>query len=77
MIIGVLKENKANEARVIVVPNGASELVRQGHQVLVQKGAGALSGFSDEEYVKAGAELRDTMADIYGEAELVAKVKEI
>jgi alanine dehydrogenase len=77
MIIGVLKENKPNEARVIVVPNGASELVRQGHKVLVQKGAGELSGFSDEDYVKAGAELRDTMADIYKEAEMVAKVKEI
>lgn len=77
MIIGILKENKPNEARVIVIPTGASELVRQGHKILVQKGAGELSGFSDEEYMKAGAELRDTMADIYKEAEMVAKVKEI
>ena len=77
MIIGVLKENKPNEARVIMVPNGAAELVRQGHQVLVQKGAGLLAGFSDEAYVAAGAQLRDSMKDIYAECELIAKVKEI
>lgn len=77
MIIGVLKENKPDESRVIMVPNGASELIREGHKVIVQKGAGVLSGFSDEDYVKVGAEIRDTMADIYKEAELVAKVKEI
>lgn len=77
MIIGLLKENKPGEARVMMVPNGASELIREGHKVLVQKGAGVISGFSDEDYAKAGAELRDTMAEIYKEADFVVKVKEL
>lgn len=77
MIIGVLKENKDGEARVMVVPNGASELVREGHQVLVQKGAGELAGFSDEAYIEAGAQMRGTLEEIYKEADFVVKVKEI
>lgn len=77
MIVGVLKENKLGEARVIVTPNGVAELRQHGHRVLVQKDAGVLSGFSNEEYVNAGAELRESMQEIYRESELVAKVKEL
>jgi len=77
MIVGVLKENKHNEARVIMTPTGVSELCHCGHTVLVQKDAGILAGFSNDEYVSAGAQLRETMEEIYGESELVAKVKEL
>lgn len=77
MIVGVLKENKLGEARVIVTPTGVAELRGAGHTVLVQKGAGILSGFTDEEYVSAGAQLRDSMSQIYAESDLVAKVKEL
>jgi alanine dehydrogenase len=77
MIIGVLKENKQGEARVIVTPTGVSELCRNGHVVLVQKNAGVLAGFPNEEYVSAGAQLRDSMEEIYAESQLVAKVKEL
>lgn len=77
MIVGVLKENKPGEARVIATPAGVAELCGAGHTVLVQKGAGVLSGFSDEEYSGAGAQLRDSMAEIYAESDLVAKVKEL
>lgn len=77
MILGVLKENKHGEARVIVTPAGVTEFCRNGHTVLVQKDAGALAGFSNEEYVSAGAQIRESMEEIYGESELVAKVKEL
>ncbi|WP_378955734.1 alanine dehydrogenase [Pelosinus sp. sgz500959] len=77
MIIGVLKENKEGESRVIVTPTGVSELCRCGHTVLVQKDAGTQAGFSNDEYVEAGAQLRESMQDIYAESELVAKVKEL
>ena len=77
MIVGVLKENKVGESRVIMTPDGAAELRLNGHTVLVQKGAGALAGFADHEYTAAGAELRDSMQEIYVESDLVAKVKEL
>src|SRR4051794_10188872 len=77
MILGVLKENKHGEARVIMTPTGVAEFCRCGHTVLVQEDAGVLAGFSNDEYVSAGAELRETMEEIYGESELVAKVKEL
>jgi len=77
MILGVLKENKHGEARVIMTPTGVAEFCRCGHTVIVQKDAGALAGFSNDEYVSAGAQLRETMEDIYRESEMVAKVKEL
>ena len=55
MIIGVLKEIKANEFRVAAVPETVAEIVAHGHQVLVQKDAGLGSGYSDAEYAAAGA----------------------
>src|SRR5213082_2751363 len=76
MIIGVPKEIKAQEHRVGLIPATASMLTRKGHKVLVQKGAGVGSGYLDESYVKAGAEIVDTAKKVYGQAEMIVKVKE-
>lgn len=75
MIIGVPKEIKDNEYRVALTPFGAEALIRAGHRVLVQTGAGEGSGFSDEEYRRAGAQVVADAADAWA-AELVLKVKE-
>jgi alanine dehydrogenase len=72
----VPKEVKDNEYRVSLPPGGAASLVQHGHRVLVEKGAGEASGFSDEEYRKAGAEIVPTHADAFNKAEMVIKVKE-
>lgn len=76
MIIGVPKEIKAQENRVSVTPAAAYQLIRRGHQVLVEKGAGSGSGFPDEAYIKTGAELIGNHAEVFGRAEMVVKVKE-
>jgi len=76
MIIGVPKEIKTNENRVAVVPGGAELLVQHGHKVFVEKNAGVGSGFSDAEYTKAGAKILNTPAEIYGQADMIMKVKE-
>jgi alanine dehydrogenase len=76
MIVGVPKEIKQDEYRVALLPVGAEELTRAGHKVLVERGAGLGSGISDELYRANGAEIVDTSAEIYGQAELVIKVKE-
>ncbi|MDE6135327.1 MAG: alanine dehydrogenase [Muribaculaceae bacterium] len=76
MIIGIPKEIKNNENRVGMTPSGVKELVGHGHTVYVQHTAGEGSGFSDEEYVAAGATILPTIADVYGIAEMIIKVKE-
>ncbi|MCM1021831.1 MAG: alanine dehydrogenase [Muribaculum sp.] len=76
MIVGVPKEIKNNENRVAVTPAGVKELVAHGHKVYVQKTAGEGSGFSDDEYVAAGAEMLADIADVYAIAEMIIKVKE-
>jgi alanine dehydrogenase len=76
MIIGVPKEIKNNENRVALTPAGVAELKKHGHTVYVQSTAGLGSGFSDEEYVKAGAEMLPTIEDTYAIAEMIIKVKE-
>ncbi|MEI8228950.1 MAG: alanine dehydrogenase [Planctomycetota bacterium] len=76
MIVGVPKETKKDEYRVSLLPVGVEELVRVGHEVLVQRGAGAGSGLSDEAYATCGARLVDTAEEVFGGAELVVKVKE-
>jgi len=76
MIIGIPKEIKADENRVGLLPGGAEQLVAAGHRVLVEAGAGHASGARDEDYVSAGARVVQTAAEIYGEAELIVKVKE-
>ena len=76
MIVGVPKEIKQDEYRVALLPVGAEELTRAGHKVLVERGAGLGSGISDELYRSNGAEIVESAAAIYGQAELVIKVKE-
>lgn len=76
MIIGVPKEIKIQEYRVGLVPGGARTLVQAGHRVLMQAGSGAGSGFSDQEYLAAGAELMPSAKAVYAAAELIVKVKE-
>jgi len=76
MIIGVPKEIKDNEYRVSLTPGGAFQLVKEGHRVLVQRGAGVGSGFADDEYTEAGAGLIEGAADVWSKAEMIMKVKE-
>jgi alanine dehydrogenase len=76
MIIGVPKEIKNNENRVALTPAGTQELVKRGHTVFVQATAGLGSGFSDEDYVKAGATMITEAAEVFSRAEMIIKVKE-
>ncbi|HDH57586.1 MAG TPA: alanine dehydrogenase [Bacteroidetes bacterium] len=76
MIIGVPKEIKANENRVALQPVGAEMLIQHGHKVLVQEGAGQGSGFPDDEYVSAGAEICRTAEEVFSRSEMIIKVKE-
>ncbi|HRI80436.1 MAG TPA: alanine dehydrogenase [Cyclobacteriaceae bacterium] len=76
MIIGVPKEIKNNENRVALTPAGTQELTRRGHTVYVQSTAGAGSGFSDDEYAKAGGKILADAAQIFSTAEMIIKVKE-
>ena len=76
MKIGVPKEIKNNENRVGMTPAGVKELVGRGHELFVQHTAGEGSGFSDEEYEKAGAKILPTIEDVYAIGEMIVKVKE-
>ena len=76
MIIGVPEEIKADEYRVALLPVGVRLLVQDGHTVLVQKNAGQGSGFADDQYRAAGADMVDSALAVYERAELVVKVKE-
>lgn len=76
MKIGVPTEVKNNENRVALTPAGADRLVREGHRVLVQSGAGVGSSIDDDAYRAAGAEIVATAADAWGDADLLIKVKE-
>ncbi|MCP5463413.1 MAG: alanine dehydrogenase [Deltaproteobacteria bacterium] len=76
MKIGVLKEVKTREGRVCLIPSNIKDLVGDGHQVFVQKDAGVISGFSNDDYVNAGAEIIDTTKDLIDAVDLVVKVKE-
>ena len=75
MIIGVAKEIKNNEFRVGLTPNAASEYVKAGHTVLIEKDAGVGSSFTDAEYVAAGCQIVETAAEAWA-ADMVIKVKE-
>jgi alanine dehydrogenase len=74
--VGVPKEVKNNEYRVAITPIGVHELTQHGHEVYLEKGAGAGSLIHDAEYVAAGARILDTADDVWGTAEMVLKVKE-
>src|SRR5262245_42434263 len=76
MTIGIPKEIKPQEHRVALLPSAAYQLARQGHQVLVERQAGAGAGYTDAEYEQAGARLVAEHAQVFAEAELVVKVKE-
>ncbi len=76
MIVGIPKEIKNNENRVSMTPSGVYELTKRGHKVYVQHTAGINSGFPDEEYSKAGAEILSTIEEVYARSEMIVKVKE-
>lgn len=76
MKISVPSEVKNHEYRVGITPVGVNELVRHGHEVLIEKGAGLGSSITDEEFVAQGARMLDSADDVWGEADLVMKVKE-
>jgi len=76
MLIGVPKEIKVLEARVALTPEGASEFVRAGHKVVVEKGAGLGSAITDEQYIAAGASIESDVERIWRDAEMILKVKE-
>lgn len=76
MIIGVPTECKAQENRVSIIPGSVKELVKRGHRVLVQAGAGDGASYDDAQYVAVGAEIVADAATVFAEAEMIVKVKE-
>ena len=76
MIIGIPKEIKNNEFRVSATPPGVHALVKAGHQVLVEAGAGLGSAITDADYVAAGASIIENVEDVWAKADLILKVKE-
>jgi len=76
MIIGTPQEIKNQEYRVGLIPASVKALVTEGHQVLIEANAGLGSGFTDEEYVEAGARIVPTAKDIFDKSEMIIKVKE-
>ena len=76
MIIGAPREIKEQEQRVALLPSAADQLKRRGHSVIVQKNAGVGSGYSDDEYKRAGAEIIDPAEEVFKRAEMIVKVKE-
>jgi alanine dehydrogenase len=76
MIIGVPKETKPDEYRIAMIPAGVDELAAAGHQVLIESGAGLGSGISDADYADAGATIVSSAAEVFGQADLIVKVKE-
>jgi alanine dehydrogenase len=76
MIVGILKEIKAEENRVCMSPGGVEFMRQHGHQILVEKNAGKTSGFGNVTYKKAGAEIVDSPRDIFKRAKMIMRVKE-
>ncbi len=76
MIIGVPKEIKNQEYRVALLPSAAYQLIQRGHRVLVEAAAGTGAGYPDEDYRRAGAEIREEHRAVFADAELIVKVKE-
>jgi len=76
MIIGIPKEIKNNEFRVGMTPSGVNSFIRNGHTVYLQKGAGLGSGFSDNLYSKVGAQIFDSIEEVYAKSEMIIKIKE-
>lgn len=76
MLVGVPREIKNNENRVAMTPAGVHELTQRGHQVLIEQSAGVGSGFADEDYEAAGAQITKSAEDVWSSAEMIVKVKE-
>lgn len=76
MIVGVVKEIKPHEYRVGMIPSGVQSLTQRKHRVLVETGAGIGSGFTDDDYVSAGAEIIATAKEVFDGADMIVKVKE-
>ena len=76
MIIGVPKEIKNNENRVAITPAGVAAFIKNGHKVIIQDQAGVGSGFSNEEYIEAGAEIIPSAEEVFAMADMIMKVKE-
>ena len=76
MIIGVPKEIKEQEQRVALLPSGTLQLTRHGHSVVVERDAGLGSGYPDQDYVKAGAEIVEQAKEVFARADMIVKVKE-
>ena len=77
MIIGIPKEIKEGEYRVSITPSNVQKLTLRNHTVLVETGAGAASRFTDEEYEAAGARILKEPDEVWKQAEMIVKVKEI
>src|SRR5919202_1712700 len=75
-VVGVPKEIKEQEGRVAMEPDGITELVHHGHELIVQSGAGEGAGFDDEEYASGGAHIAQTAEEVFEAADLIVKVKE-
>ncbi len=76
MLVGILKEIKAEENRVCMTPAGVEVMMANGHSVLVERNAGSGSGFEDAAYLKAGAEIAETAREIFERSDMVMHVKE-
>lgn len=76
MIIGVPRERKTLERRVAITPDGVGEIVRRGHKVLIETKAGDGSFFPDNQYVEAGGKIVSTLKDLWGQSDIIVKVKE-
>jgi alanine dehydrogenase len=76
MIIGLPKEIKVQEYRVALLPSGAYQIIKRGHQVVVERNAGIGAGYPDAEYERAGATLVNSHAEVFARADLIIKVKE-
>ena len=76
MLVGTVKEIKIGENRVGLTPSGVNVLVRAGHTVLIESGAGRNSGFADAEYAKEGAQIVQTAEQVFQESQMIIKVKE-
>ena len=76
MIVGIPKEIKNHESRISMLPFGVEDLVKSGHQVIIESSAGIGSGFSDELYANSGAQIANSAQEVYQRSDLIVKVKE-
>ena len=76
MVIGIPKEIKNNENRISILPFGVEELKRYNHTIYIEYNAGIGSGFTNDEYLKAGANILDTPEEIFEKSDIIVKVKE-